>query len=133
MVAQSDQRTQYMIQALKELLEPSLTSPRQLIAALTADYSSWPLPIRDGGQTTWKLHSPAALRVWQAELIICRARPIASFLQGTWGAGRLESRSQTKPCCPWRSVLPLCLAGKVLYSLAIAEYSLPYQSTEEPA
>lgn len=35
---------------------------------------------------TWKAHSPATLkqRVWQAELIIHRAKLVALFSQGTW-------------------------------------------------
>ena len=32
----------------------------------------------------------------QAELIVCKAKPVALFNQGTWGMGQLELRPQTK-------------------------------------
>lgn len=75
------------------------SSPKQgswVTACLIAEYSSQPCLNRKSSQNIWKLCSPTTLkqRVWQAELIICRAKPVAPFGQGTWGGGQLESSPQ---------------------------------------
>lgn len=45
------------------------------------------------GENVWKLHKP---RGKQAELTAPKAKPVALFVQGTWGAGQLERRTETK-------------------------------------
>lgn len=39
-------------------------------------------------------------------LITCRANPEALFSQGTWGAGQLELRQQTKICTGFGDAFP---------------------------
>lgn len=63
-----------------------------VIAPPTAPCVSRPHPTRKTGQNTWTLHSLTTLE--QADLMVCRAKPVALFCQGTQGTNHLKSRPQ---------------------------------------
>lgn len=68
----------------------------------------WPLLTKRAGNNLWKLCGPVApkQRVGQAEMIVCRAKPMTLFNQRTWGVGQLELRQSTKSCTGFKAASP---------------------------
>lgn len=81
---------------LKQARELRLLELSSFWSYATVESVSWPHMTRRDRRTPGSCKSPATLelRNGQAELIVCRANPVALFRQETWGAGQLELRQQ---------------------------------------
>lgn len=83
---------------------------------------------RRASDSYWKLCNLVILKLreGQAESIVRRAKSVALFSQGNWGAGWLKT---TKKDLDWfQSCFPHCTwTGNLITALLIAEYSLSDQ------